>query len=239
VSIPRQSWSIVCILWVIALAAVAITVPAARIAWHRPGPDPAAPGLAALGDDQLLGLLPTPGDFPAGWTVGNEKAIFEDFGYHTSAPRPGVFNFTPQECEGLGTVLSTGAFRAAEVSGHAPAAPANRAERRGIRLIIGREFDPAGFAAMVALVSRCPDSVWQVRPGDQIRYRVQILENSSQRFRYALTTASDGHQPGDADTEYFSYARAAGLVLSGSGSAGHRQEFDGLFDNTLSRLHDR
>lgn len=239
-SIPRWSWLIVRVLGVLAVAAVAVTVPAARTAWHRLGPGPAAPGLAALGDDQLLGLLPAPGDFPAGWTFSNEKAIFEDFGYYTTPPRKGPFNFTPQECEGLGTVLSTGAFRAAEVSGDAPA-PRGRAERQRIRLIIGREFDPAGFADMVDLVSRCPNSTWLIRPGDEIRYTVRILENTypdggPQRFRYALTTAVDGHRTGQPRTEFFSYARVAGLVLSGSGSAGHQQEFDELFDHTLSRL---
>lgn len=231
---------------VLALVAVAITVPVGYTAWHRPGPDPAAPGLAALGDEQLLGLLPAPSDFPAGWSVGDKKGLFEglfdDFGYYyDAAPVPSGFTIMPQECQGLNTVLSTGGFNAAEVSGYRPGAPQSPAGHPRIRLMVGREFNPAGFAAMTARVSRCPSWVLQIRPGDRIGYRVQILENSSpaggpQRFRYALTTTPDEDEPGGPYTEYFSYARASGLVLSGSGTAVHQQEFDGLCEDTLSRL---
>jgi hypothetical protein len=106
--------------------------------------------------------------------------------------------------------------------------------------MVGREFDPAGFDTMIGVVSRCSrfssDAVGA--------YTVHILEDSRpavgpQRFRYCLATAISG-DPADATrTEYFSYARTSGLVLSGTGSTGHQQDFDALFESTLRRISAR
>lgn len=57
-------------LCVLAVAAVVITAPAVLIAWRvgASGPEPLAPGLAALSGKQLADLLPKQSDFPAGWS---------------------------------------------------------------------------------------------------------------------------------------------------------------------------
>ena len=66
----------------IAIALCAITIAAVLIAiptrsWRSAGPptpDPLAPGLAALSDQQLADLLPKRAEFPASWTVKDEHS---------------------------------------------------------------------------------------------------------------------------------------------------------------------
>ncbi|BBX96648.1 hypothetical protein [Mycobacterium lacus] len=118
----------------------------------------------------------------------------------------------------------------------ATADPDGVADRKDIRLMVGREFDPAGFDAMIALVSRCS----RFTTAGAGAYTVTILEDSRpadgpQRFRYALTSTLSG-KPADATrTEYFSYARRSGLILTGSASSGHQQAFGALSERTCAQ----
>jgi hypothetical protein len=156
----------------------------------------------------VLTAWPKHGDFPASRRVDDTSNLSDAFGcfrYHVSEDGLG---FDPAECFSVIGVASTGAFDAAEVFGHDPADPADVYDRRDIRLMVGREFDPAGFDTMIGVVSRCSrfssDAVGA--------YTVHILEDSRpavgpQSFRYSLATAISG-DPADATrTEYFSYAR--------------------------------
>ncbi|OHV02524.1 hypothetical protein [Mycobacterium talmoniae] len=237
----KLSWLITAVLGVIAAAAVAITVPNAVTSWRltRSGPEPLAPGLAALSTDQLAELLPKQADFPAGWIIKADTEPQQGFGYFAWHKPDRMMGFKPEECATVIGVADTGDMRAAEVSGQNPARASEFAD---ISLTIGREYNPAGFDDMIALISRCLRSTATTGPF-QFRYTVAILEDTHptdgpQRFRYSVTT----HYPGpDAKThtEYYSYARVSQLVLSGSGSDGHQQLFDPLFDDTLRRIRVR
>jgi hypothetical protein len=148
--------------------------------------------------------------------------------------------FNPVECFGVVGVASTGAYDAAEVSGHDPADPDGVTERKDVRLMVGREFEPIGFDAMVGLVSRCS----RFTTAADSTYTVNIIEdsrsaNGPQRFRYSLTSTLSGVPTDATQTEYFSYARQSGLILTGSASAGHQQAFDAVFEYTLRRISDR
>jgi len=236
----RWPWLIAAALWVLAIAAVAITVPAVL---GRPadrsasGPKPLGPKLAARNDQQLAELLPRAGDFPPSWTVSDIKELSDTFGYFRYHVSDEGLGFTPAECFSVVGVASTGAFDAAEVFGHDPADSPDVADRRDIRLMVGREFDPAGFDAFTGLVKRC----LHFNSAAVGSYAVNILEDSHpssgpQRFRYSIT-ATIGGDPADATrVDYYSYARASGLVLTGTASTGHQQSFDTLFDITLRRI---
>jgi hypothetical protein len=239
----RRPWLIAATLCVLATAAVLITAPAILSAWrhnHPSGPEPLAPKLAALSDQQLADLLPKQSDFPASWTVSDIKELSDTFGYfryHVSDEGLGI---NPVECFSVVGVASTGAFDAAEVFGHDLADSAEVADRRDIRLMIGREFDPAGFDAFTALVSRC----LRFNSAAIGSYAVRIIEDSRpaggpQRFRYSITTTIGGDPPDETRIDYYSYARTSGLILTGSASTGHEQPFDTLFDNTLHRISNR
>ncbi|SOJ55559.1 hypothetical protein MSIMFB_03041 [Mycobacterium simulans] len=240
---PRRPWPIVAALCVIASAAVVITAPSVLDGWRNrgpSGPEGLAPKLAALSDQQLADLLPKQSEFPDSWTVSDIKELSDTFGYfryHVSDEGLGI---DPAECFSVVGVASTGAFDAAEVFGHDPADPPEVADRRDIRLMVGREFDPSGFDAFTGLVSRC----LRFSSAAVGSYTVSILENSHpsagpQRFRYSITTTIGG-DPADATRiDYYSYARTSGLVLTGAASAGHQQVFDTLFDGTLRRITER
>ncbi|KCG22374.1 hypothetical protein P941_01266, partial [Mycobacterium tuberculosis KT-0048] len=107
-------------------------------------------------------------------------------------------------------------------------------------LTVGREFDRSGFDAFVGLVSRC------LRFGSAVAgsYTVRILEDSRptagpQRFRYSLTTTISAEPADETRTDYYSYGRTSGLILTGSAGSGHQQALDALFDITLQRIVER
>lgn len=237
----RITWLLTAALCAIAIAAVLITAPAVlKASDHQPNPTTLAPKLAALNDQQLAELLPKPNDFPASWTVSDIKELSDTFGYfryHVSDEGLGI---TPAECFSVVGVASTGAYDAAEVFGHDLADPPDVAARRDIRLVVGREFDPSGFAAFTGLVSHC----LQFSSAAAGNYTVRILEDSHdgaapQRFRYSVTTTIGGDPPDETRTDYYSYARTQGLILTGAASTGHQQPFDALFDGTLQRISKR
>ncbi|GAB7142290.1 hypothetical protein [Mycobacterium riyadhense] len=240
---PRRAWPIAAALCVIATAAVLITAPSVLDGWRNrgpSGPEGLAPKLAALSDQQLADLLPKEGEFPASWTVSEIKELSDTFGYLRYHVSDEGLGFDPVECFSVVGVASTGAFDAAEVFGHDPADPPEVADRRDIRLMVGREFDPAGFDTFTGLVSRC----LRFSSAAVGSYTVRILEDAHpstgpQRFRYSITTTIGG-DPADATRiDYYSYARTSGLVLTGTASDGHQQSFDALFDSTLRRITER
>jgi hypothetical protein len=233
-------------LWprLVALALCLITAAAAVIAvatrnWRTDAPrtsDPLAPGLAALDDRQLSGLLPPAGEFPPAWTVKTGNDRLDRFGYSRIQPFQKPFRSIPAECANMETPRP-GTIDV-EVSGRDPA------DRFGtvtgaptVRLAIGREFDRSGFDAMVSLASRCSRFSF----AGFFTRTIRILEdsrpaNGPQRFRMVLTTASGRQSADGTRTEYFSFARTAGLVLSGSDLTGKQQLLDTIFASTLRRI---
>jgi hypothetical protein len=244
---PRDStgpWLIAAVLCVLAIAAVLITAPAVLKAWRHngaSGAEPLAPKLAALTDRQLAELLPKQSDFPPSWTVTNIAEQSDAFGYFRYHVSDEGLGFNPAECFSVVGVASTGAFDGAEVFGHDASDPAEVADRRDIRLRVGREFDPAGFDAFTGLVNRC----LRFSSSAIGSYSVRILEDSRpagapQRFRYSITrTIGEDPLPDDTRIDYYSYARTSGLILTGTASSGHEQPFDALFDSTLHRISNR
>lgn len=167
----------------------------------------------------------------------DERGPNARFAYHVFDEGLG---FDPIECFGVVGVASTGAFDAAQVFGHDPAAQVAVADGKDILLTVGREFDRSGFDAFVGLVSRC------LRFGSAVAgsYTVRILEDSRptagpQRFRYSLTTTISAEPADETRTDYYSYGRTSGLILTGSAGSGHQQALDALFDITLQRIVER
>lgn len=238
-----RQWVIAIALGLIAAAAVFVTTPAvlkaARLQ-HDSDAGSLAPKLAALNDQQLSELLPTSGDFPPSWTTSYTKELSDTFGYTRYHVNDEGLGITPAECFAVVGVASTGAFDAAEVFAHDLSDPPDAAARKDIRLMVGREFDPAGFDAFTGLVSKCLQFT-SVAAGS---YTVRILENSHidgapERFRYSVTTTIGADPTDETRTDFYSYARTSGLVLTGTGSTGHQQAFDALFDSTLQRITKR
>jgi hypothetical protein len=224
-------------LCVITIAAVLIAVPTRS--WHSDAPhppDPLAPGLAALSDQQLADLLPKRPEFPPSWTVKDEHR-YDSFGYYRSQPFHDGIGPEPAECAHVGE-LAVGVSDAAEISGLNPAdQPDSRLYPRSIRLSLAREFNRGGLDAMINLVSRCSRST----SGGVLIYTVRVLEdsrpaNGAQRFRIVKTAAAASGNPSVAETEFFSYARTSRLILIGYGRNDNQQLLDTLFDSTLRRL---
>ena len=232
----RGPWPIAIALSAITIAAVLIAIPTRSWRSDAPRtPDPLAPGLAALSDQQLTDLLPKRAEFPAAWTVKPEQWS-EGFGYsRDQAFRDSLLDRA--ECQHVGE-FAAGTSPSVVISAHNPADPPEFiADRPDVRLSIAREFDRGGFDAMIDLVSRCS----RFTSGGVIIYSVRVLEdsrpaNGPQRFRIVETTASASGNPSVARTEYFSYARISGLVLTGYGRNDNQQLLDDLFDSTLRRL---
>ncbi len=238
----QRSGLIAAALCVLATAAVLITAPAVHSALRSgaSGRQPLAPRLAALSDQELAQLLPKQSEFPASWTVDETTELSDTFGYFKYHVFDEGLGFDPIECFGVVGVASTGAFDAAQVFGHDPAAQVAVADGKDILLTVGREFDRSGFDAFVGLVSRC------LRFGSAVAgsYTVRILEDSRptagpQRFRYSLTTTISAEPADETRTDYYSYGRTSGLILTGSAGSGHQQALDALFDITLQRIVER
>ncbi|GJO06003.1 hypothetical protein [Mycobacterium marinum] len=239
----RRPWAIAAALGALAVVGVVITAPVVDRAWpgnRGSGPEALAPGLAGLSDQKLAELLPTQAEFPPSWTVSDIKELSGTFGYFRYQLYDEGLGFDPVECFAVVGVASTGAFDAAEVFGHDPTDPAEVADRRDIRVMVGREFDPSGFDKFMALVSRCP----RFSSAAAGSYAVNILENTHpagapQRFRYSVTTTIPGEPTDTTRTDYYSYARTSGLILTGMASTGHQQPFDSIFETTLQRITNR
>lgn len=237
----RAPWLVALVLWVIAATAVLITATNVfRPSAHEHESGAPAPHLAALTDQQLAQLLPGQNDFPPSWTVSDIKELSDTFGYFRYHVNDEGLGITPVECFAVIGVASTGAFDAAEVFGHDLSDSADLAARRDIRLMVGREFEPAGFEAFTGQVSRC----LQFSSAAAGNYTVHILEDSRngtgpQRFRYSVTTTIGSGPTDETRTDYYSYARTRGVVLTGTASTGHQQPLDKLFDNTLQRISSR
>lgn len=238
-AVPARIAAALCVL---ATAAVLITAPAVHSALRSgaSGRQPLAPRLAALSDQELAQLLPKQSEFPASWTVDETTELSDTFGYFKYHVFDEGLGFDPIECFGVVGVASTGAFDAAQVFGHDPAAQVAVADGKDILLTVGREFDRSGFDAFVGLVSRC------LRFGSAVAgsYTVRILEDSRptagpQRFRYSLTTTISAEPADETRTDYYSYGRTSGLILTGSAGSGHQQALDALFDITLQRIVER
>jgi len=240
-----RPWPPTLVLWVIALSALALAVPVVSAGRRTAATDsePLAPGLAALSDAELLDLLLHRAAMPDGWwwSFTHETGLVEDFGYHRDqvADRNGaIVGYRPADCAKPIGMVSAGAFDAAEVAGYDPVHPGDSYDRKDIRLALAREFDPAGFADMVASVSRCTHVTFDTARYHS-RYTIDILEDSgrggdTRLFRYSVTTHTGDS---DASTRYHAYARSAHLILRGTATDGHRGEFDALFADTLARIN--
>jgi len=225
----RRALIVAAALWVVAVAAVAVTTCAVLTAWRgaHPSVQPLGPGLAALSDRQLAELLPARGDFPSSWTVKDGRHAYQ---WNTF----GSLRFHEEfdDCIGIMVTGSTGVFTSAEVSGGAPAGSSTSYDHKDIDVKLGREFNPVGFDTLVRHVYQClnPSSARTVRIFEDSR-----PAGGPQRFRYAVTTTS-GHI---THTDYYSYARVSALIFSGSATDGHQPLLDTLFEDTLRRIRQR
>lgn len=226
-------------LCVVALAAVAVTVPAVLTAWRARTPVAVAPGLAALSGGQLADLLPKQGDFPAGWTRIQKMDSPNDFGYGSYHNIGGVAGYQPVECSLAAYGIRTGSLFAASVAEHDPAGLSYlMPDRTDVQIAVGREFNATIFDDARRLVSRC--STFRDRfPG--LVYTARILEDSRpsdgpERFRYAVTTSDKDQSGRPIATSFYSYVRVSGLILSGNASGAQQHVLDTLFDDTLRRI---
>lgn len=224
---------IVALLWVLAVVAVAITVPTAVA--RRSGPGPAAPGLAALRNEQLAGLLPADGDFPDEWTIKRYPGYSDRFGYWVYHRADTLGAATPGECADVEYGASPDTSIAVDVGAEVPTAIAPSPYPSDVRLMIGREFRPKGFDEMIARVSRCATFITQPF---STHCTARILEDrrrpgEPQIFRYSVTTDFGG---GHTRVRYYSYARTSRLILSGESIEADRDVFDRLFAETMIRI---
>jgi hypothetical protein len=227
-------------LCVLALAAVLISARAVLGGRRDVAGAAVVPGLAAMTNQQLAELLPRQGDFPAAWIVNDAKKPTDMFGYFRYHVSDDGLGFSPAECFAVFGVSSTGAYDAAEVFGHDQADPEEASNPRDVHLMVAREFDTVGFNSLVGVVTRCS----RFTSATAGSYAVRILEDSHggagpQRFRYSVTTTLGAEPAPVTRTDYFSFARQSGLILSGSASTDHQQIFDSLFDNTIRRISAR
>ncbi|MEE3067477.1 MAG: hypothetical protein VYA67_26680 [Actinomycetota bacterium] len=227
-------------LCVLAVAALAITVPAVLTGLRARAPLPDAPGLAALSGRELAELLPRQSDFPAGWTRNKTFDSPDQFGYGRYHSVGAVDGYQPVECYETAYGIQTGSLPAATVAEHDPADPPYRLpDSTDIQIAVGREFNSAVFDDTRTLVSRC-SSLHNRFPGWV--YTVRILEDSRppgglQRFRYTVTT-TDQQNPADTiSTDYYSYVRMSGLMVSGNTTGVHQQMLDTFVEDTLRRVH--
>ncbi len=225
---------------VIAIAAALITTRSVLRSWQdTSGATPLASRLAELSDQQLADLLPRQGDFPASWTISEINRPADIFGYFRYHASDDGLGFSPVECFAVFGVASTGAYDAAEVFGHDPADPEGGSDPKDVQLRVAREFNAVGFDSLIGVVSRCS----RFTSAAGASYALRIIEDSRptggpQRFRYSVTTTLGG-ESAVTRTDYFSFARQSGVILSGSASTGHEQVFDSLFDNTVHRISAR
>lgn len=225
---------------VIAIAAVLITARSVLRSWQdTSGATPLASRLAELSDQQLADLLPKQGEFPAAWTINEIHRPSDIFGYFKYHVAEDGLGFSPAECFTVFGVASIGAYDAAEVFGHDPAGPEGGSDPKDVQLRVAREFNAVGLDSLIGVVSRC--SRFTSATGSS--YALRIIEDSRptggpQRFRYSVTTTWGG---GSAvtQTDYLSFARQSGLILSGSANTDHENVLDSLFDNTLHRISAR
>lgn len=234
----RTSRVIAAIMSGVSAAAVAITVPhtlAAR--WAQP--PPVAPGLAALSDQQLAGLLPARNAFPAAWTSNDTYDSPDAFGYgryHNIGVSDG---YQPLECHEVAYGIRTGSHPSATVDEHDPAdRSTSRSYSSDILMSVAREFRPDVFDDMRTLVRRCghfharfPDFDFTTRIVEDTR-----PADAPQRFRYTVTVTW-GHNPVHPITSRdYAYARLDHLIVSAEATVGHEQMLDHFFADTVQRL---
>lgn len=227
----RRAQLLAVVLCVLAIVAVAITLPVV-LGRHRatgPGSAQLAPGLAALTDQQLAELVPKQSDFPTGWTPTHTYEPWDNFGYTRYHEMRNALSYRPSECFQVSLGLATGSYGVATVAEHDPGSPAYLPGSADIRVEIGREFDPTIFDDMASRLPRCGHFT------DEFGYQdtVRVLEdahpaNGPRRLRYSVTS--------DLGTDYYSYARAAGLILTAQAKDGRQQLLDDLFENTVRRI---
>ncbi len=220
---------------VVAAAAVAVTVAHVRagIRVHTP---PAAPGLAALSDQQLAGLLPAGNAFPAGWTPNHSYVSPDGFGYSRYHNIGAADGYRPLACHEVAYGIRTGSRAAAIVDEHDPAGrSASRIPSSDILMNVGREFRPEVFDDMRDLVLRCP-RIHARFPG--FDFTTRIVEDTRpadapQRFRYTVTVTSDRELIATRD---YAYARFDHLIVSAEATAGHERLLDHFMAETVQRL---
>jgi hypothetical protein len=222
----------------VAAAALAITVPYV-LAARRAYTPRVAPGLAALSDQQLAGLLPARNAFPAGWTPNHNYDSPDRFGYGRSHNIGVSDGYQPFECHEVAYGIRTGSYPAATVDEHDPAdRSTSRIHSSDILMQVGREFRPDVFDDMRALVARCAH--FHARfPG--FDFTTHIVEDTRpvdgpQRFRYTVTNSWGRNPVRTVGTHDYAYARFDHLIVSANATVGHQQMLDHFFAATVQRL---
>jgi hypothetical protein len=238
---PSWPWWVAGALCIIAVTAIGITVPATLHARrHSPADNSRAlalaPGLAALSDQQLADLLPKPDEFPRSWTMSNRPVHDDRFSYFRRSSIRQHEYYDPAECEDVQTD-PTGTVNAVEVSGRDPANQATYPGASDITVGISREFNPAGFQAMITRAARCTHFTFDA----VLSLNLTVLQDSRpdngvRIFRFAVTSTDPSHPEQTPTTEYHSYATQSALIVSATASSGHQKELDTLFDSTVRRI---
>lgn len=208
---PR-SGLIAAALCVLATAAVLITAPAVHSALRSgaSGRQPLAPRLAALSDQELAQLLPKQSEFPASWTVDETTELSDTFGYFKYHVFDEGLGFDPIVCFGVVGVASTGAFDAAQVFGHDPAAQVAVADGKDILLTVGVSSTEAGsmrssawypdvcdLVVLSPVLTRCASSRILGRPPVRSASGTHSRRRSVQSLptrRALITTPTGAHQ---------------------------------------------
>lgn len=179
------------------------------------GESGAAPGLAALSGDDLLGLLPDRNALPGGWTLGAANGS-DAFGYLYQPPPSGH-----GDCAAVGMDSGPRWVDAASVT-------MNDSGAGDVRLAIARDFAPQLLTDEADLLAACSALtetdvrvIEDLRPG-----------GGTQTLRFTL--GGDASRPDSGS--YYSYVRADDLVLAGRATPGNQRELDRLMTETWNRI---
>ena len=234
----RTSRVIAAIMSGIAVVAVAVTAPRTLAAWQAQT-TPVAPGLAALSDQQLAGLLPAQNAFPAGWTPNQNYVSPNKFGYGRYHNIGASDGYQPLECHEVAYGIRTGSYPTATVDEHDPGdRSTSRYPSSDILMNVGREFRPDVFDEMRTLVLRCAH--FHARFPD-FDFTTRIVEDTRpadapQRFRYTVTVTWGRNPVHPIASHHYAYARFDDLIVSANATAGHEAMLDHFFADTTQRL---
>jgi hypothetical protein len=234
----RRPRAIAAVMICVAAAAVAITVPHVVAAQHTQAPAP-APGLAALSDQQLAGLLPTSHEFPPGWTPNRQYTSADTFGYSRRSTTGHRDRYRPADCGAVAYGIYPGAYPSATVDEHDPADRSHsHLPASDIKMEVGREFNPDVFDQMRTLVLQCEHFHASNFGFD---FTTSILEDTRpadapQRFRYTMTVSWGQNPVHRLASDDYAYARFDHLIVSAKATAAHGPLLHQFFTDALRRI---